>query len=241
MKSMKAIFFLGIILLSASMVLQPAIIANESCSGFVPDQCSSTGGNNNNSWSPGFPVIVQVPGYPLHSPSIGQLIAEGGSFFLQSQGNMNSLLSQVELSEINQADYQQMRDLLYQAIGNMLNASDRYYHLHLISATLPYNEKVIARLVCFNYDDFMREKGLNPVIFNAVKRLLSRGDIRGVYNHLSRSSEALNLLLEELRESIEYNQLPDLETLWRINQEYCRLNLYGQYVAQVFYRVNAMK
>lgn len=240
MKVFKTIIVFSFVLLCATSTLHPLIIANESCTSFTSEDCKTSGNSGGNSADESDNTPVRLEGLN-YSPSMGQLIVESAGFFLSSQSYMASLLNQVEWSEIKGTNYFRMQNTLYYAISNMLNANDRYYYLHRLSEVTPYNEAVVDMLVKFDYDGFMKEKDLNPSIFNEVKALLSRGDVRGVYKQMYKKSVKILNRLEKIRERLDWETLPEISAFWRLNQEYAQFGLYGQYVAEVFFRVNGMQ
>jgi hypothetical protein len=44
-----------------------------------------------------------------------------------------------------------------------------------------------------------------------------------------------------VKERLEANMFPAVSSLWRINQEYAEVELFGQYVAEVFYKLKGSK
>jgi hypothetical protein len=219
---MKQIKIMAILfLLMFVNVSHAAMIANYSCTAF-PDQCATSGDRSN-------------------GITIGEFIIVGGGYFLESHSNLKMLLSRVELSEIRGIDYAQTRDILYRAIDKMERANTIYLGLKNMAEEIDYNPEVVNRLTGFDYNGFRETFALNPTIFKKVEDFLSKGNVRGVYNEIFIETGNILEKLYIVRERLEANMFPAVSNLWRINQEYAEVELFGQYVAEVFYKLKGLK
>jgi hypothetical protein len=174
----------------------------------------------------------------ISSITLRQLIADGGSHFFKSAGHINQFFSLVESSEITGPDYKALQKNLNAAIYYMVQARDTYLQLKNQAAVTPYNQEVIYRLLTFNYDSFQGENGLFPVIFEKVKGLLAAGNVTGIYNEFYSYTGHILDLLYTLKKDIDSEIFPDISNVWKINQKYAEVKLFGQYVAMVFYNLN---
>jgi hypothetical protein len=147
----------------------------------------------------------------------------------------------VELSEIRGIDYAQTRDILYRAIDKMERANTIYLGLKNMAEEIDYNPEVVNRLTGFDYNGFRETFALNPTIFKKVEDFLSKGNVRGVYNEIFIETGNILEKLYIVRERLEANMFPAVSNLWRINQEYAEVELFGQYVAEVFYKLKGLK
>jgi hypothetical protein len=185
--------------------------------------------------------IPQNPGgdgtisLPKASGSIGYLISKGAGFFLKSHSDMLLFLNLIEISEISGLDFVELQKALNSAIDNIEKASETYHQLKSLAAVTPYNQEVIDKLIVFDYDGFEREKGLNAVIFGKVKKILSIGDVREAYNLFYKDLEYLFERIKSLKSTVDSERIPKISELWRINQKYSELQLFGQYLSEVFY------
>lgn len=193
------------------------MIANESCAAY--DGCLPP---------PGSKTIIS-------GSSIGQLIVTGAGHFLQSYSDMMLFCQQIETAETSGADYTSWRAVIDRAIENLAGADDTYKILAETAGATPYNPDVIAKLAAFDYAGFMAAKGLNPAVFVRVVKLLRRGDVTGVYVQLQADCAAILERLTGVRTLVDQGIFPDIESVWRINQEFAQTMLFGQYVAEVFY------
>jgi len=205
-----------------------AMAGNESCNAFsTTDPSCNTGSSN--STTPRLTLSV--------TPTIGGLIAEGGSTLLQSISDFNRFTSLYERSEIDGVDFKLMQAALSDAIANMEKAKAAYRSLKDLAAVTPYNWTIIDRLMGFDYYAFGRERGLIGSIFQKVEQYLTIGDVRGVFREFYIESGRLLELLYSLKRDADAFILPGLSTVWRLNQKVSEFKLFGQYVAEVFYAI----
>jgi hypothetical protein len=108
-------------------------------------------------------------GYRAAGPSIGVLIIDGASYFLQSHSHMLLVLNKVELSELYGPDYPGMQALVKEALDNMQKAGEIYKSLIAAAKETPYNPEVITKLMMFDYEIFRETNGLNKDIFLGLK------------------------------------------------------------------------
>lgn len=208
-----------ILLVCFNATLNAAMFANESCHGFSGEQCTTGGGDRK------------------ANPTIGQLVIESGTYFLKSNSDMLLFLSMIESSEASEPGFKTLQEVINSAIDNMENAKTACYRLKNLAAITPYNQEVISRLIVFNYTNFQNEKGLIPVIFEKVINFLKNGNVRGIYNEFYNNFNDILDVLYDLKKDVDNSNFPELSTMWRINQKYTEVKLFGQYVAEVFYSI----
>ena len=117
----------------------------------------------------------------------------------------------------------------------MEQARNTYLQLKNLAAVTPYNQEVIYKLLTFNYDSFQEENGLFPVIFEKVKGFLATGNVTGIYNEFYTYTGHILDLLYTLKKVVDAEIFPDIANVWKVNQKYSEVKLFGQYVAQIFY------
>lgn len=205
-------------ILVLSLNIQGLMIANESDRGFEGGDPGVNGAASGNSL-------------------IRQYIIEGAGNFLNSYSSVLKLLSKVETSEMYGLNVPEAQELLNTAIHRLENARTAYFNLKNLAAATPYDQTIIEALRHFDYRGFQEEKGLNPFIFKKVKRVLRRGNIRGVYKRLHRDVVVILAQLYGVKESLDNNRFPDISRLWRINQNFSTSITYGQDVAEVFCKI----
>jgi hypothetical protein len=222
MKIIKVVIFAVSIFALFALNIDAAIFANESCGGFG-------GGKSIDPCDPG--------GGKSAIPTIGQLLIEGGGYFLKSHSEIMLFLNKIELSALSGPDYKELQEIINTAINNMESAIDTYYELKSLAEGTPYNQEVIVKLMSFDYLKFQEENGLNPAIFKEVEKFLSAGDIRGIYNEIFLNFGELLEHLNTVKTVIDKDTFPEISILWRLNQKYSEIALFGQYVAEVFYNI----
>jgi len=164
-------------------------------------------------------------------------IVMGGSHFLNSHSYTLLLLSKIEMSDLNGVDYNDLRATLNNAIKHMEGAKEAYTTLYQTAMVTPYNQNVINRLLSFDYVGFQEKRGLNSIIFKDVVEYLSNGDVTGLLGEVLSSTGTILEMLYQVKNTIDMNQIPENSTLWRINQKYFEVLLFGQYAAEMFYAV----
>ncbi|MCP5104631.1 MAG: hypothetical protein GY950_14695 [bacterium] len=165
---------------------------------------------------------------------IGIYIVDGAGFLLNSHSGMTAFLNRVEMAEFNGTDFNELREILYQAAEDMEKAKSAYYNLKNAAAQKTYSQPVITKLSQFDYDGFQTANGLNAGIFGDVKNYLHQGDIRGIYDRFLQQSEAILEQLYIVKASVDSDNIPDISSLWRINGDYSEFILFGQYTSEVF-------
>ncbi len=166
--------------------------------------------------------------------SIGDYIVESAGYFLKSHSDILLFLDRVEMSEINGIDYKEFRTIIYKAIENMEKAKESCFNLKQKADATPYKKSVINLLLSFDYDGFKKERGLNNDIFNDVEKFLGNGNVRGIYGRLLKNTGEILDKLYSIKDSLDGDTFPDILILWRVNQEYSCVMLFGQYSAEVF-------
>ncbi len=171
--------------------------------------------------------------------NIGVYVVNGAGYFLKSQSAALLFLNKIEMSDLEGVDFNDLRAALYEAIAAMELSKNSYNDLKQTADITPYKSSMIAKLKNFDYDGFQKKRGLNSVIFNRVEEYLAHGDVNGLFGEvLSRTGIILDKLYR-LKDTVEKDQLPLNQDLWKLAQEYSELHMGGQYAAQVFYEVTS--
>jgi hypothetical protein len=211
---------ISIIFLVFTVNIHALMIANESDGAYSPPPPSPNGMAS------------------ISSITLRQLIAYGGGHFFKSAGQINQFFCLVESSEITGPDYKTLQKNLNAAIYYMAQARDTYLQLKNLASVTPYNQEVIYKLLTFNYDSFQEENGLFPVIFEKVKGFLAAGNVTGIYCEFYSYTGHILDLLYTLKKDVDSEIFPDISNIWKVNQKYSEVKLFGQYVAMVFYNLN---
>lgn len=166
--------------------------------------------------------------------SIKQYIATGAGYYLDSYSDFVLLLNRVELWDSNAYGYNELQAQVNGALAKLENARNTYTGLIEQTGVTPYNETAIDYLEGLNYKAFMKDNGLNKVIFDEVEGYLSKGNINGVFHRIHTDMENISVKLDTVKRQIEANEFPSIPLLWEINSRYTETLLFGQYAAQVF-------
>ncbi len=168
-------------------------------------------------------------------------IVDGAGYMLNAYSGVGALLRQLEMSEMNGADYDKMREILYGIIEDMERAKYTYYIIKYIMQITPYKKSVIEGLQGFDYDGFREKAGLIPVVFARVKSYLIRGDVRGVFAGIHKNTSVILDQLYALKKTLEADRLPEITSAWQLNQTFTESVLFGQYFSQVLYQLLTVK
>jgi len=190
---------------------------NRSCEVF-PNQCD-TGGEKS----------------AVKGPVLSQLIIDGAGYFLQSNSDYQSFLKKVELSPTYGTNYVEIQNIIDKTIENLELARSIYYEIWQLSMEMEYDPSVLEKLYQFDYPGYQEKNDLFEVIFQKVSTFLKSGDVRGTYKKFYDDAGIILKGLKGIRESVDSNTIPKVSDCWRINQKYFSLELFGQYVAEVFY------
>ena len=164
-------------------------------------------------------------------------IIEGAGYVLDARAAVSTFMNRFEMAELTGTDYAGMREGLSDAIENLEKAKFIYMFIEFLAANTAYNEPVIERLKVFDYDGFQKQWGLYPNVFDRVKGYLSRGDVRGVWAEVSKDIDLLLLRLYALKSSVTTYKLPNVQSVWQLNQVFSDNFFFGQYFAMVMYEV----
>jgi hypothetical protein len=237
---MRWAFFKGTIVLFLVFTLifgghinaDPVYAGNESDCAFTNSCEDDDGTSSGSSTSSGAASSPASTGATL-----GRLIAIGGGHFLQSLSDIHRFLGLIESSEATGADFEAIQEAVNAAILNMEKAQDTYYQLKGLAAITPYNQVVINRLIDFDFEGFQKQTGLLPTIFDQVRAYLAAGDVRGIYQRFYDQTGDLLERLRIIKSAVDGGQFPSLAIAWRLNQKCTEYKLFGQYVAEVFYKI----
>jgi hypothetical protein len=172
--------------------------------------------------------------------SIEDHIVRAASFFLKARKDTDTILRMVELQNIEGISIPKLRELADRAYANAGESMETYRLLIKRAAITPYNTPVIKQLQQFDYNGFMTQHRLNPVIFQKVESLLKNGDITGIFKQKIPALTGIQALLKEVKKDLDQNNIPRLKVLWKLNETLSEMSLSGSYVARIFLHKSAV-
>ena len=175
-----------------------------------------------------------VAGTTAINNPIEYYITLGAGYYLNATSDFQEFLKMVEVQDIEGLDFFALQKKAGSSLLNVQNAAFIYMILVRQAENTPYNEAVITRLKDFDYQSFMLENNLNTVVFADVKGYLQTGDITGLLKKVYNDLVELAAMLKSVNGELALNQLPQLNELWRINETFSRLSLFGSYTARIF-------
>jgi len=210
-------------ILKAFVIYFGLIIIGNFCFSYICFN-GSTGGYNQDTQPPGIQGSI----------SMEILVIEGASYFLKVNANVQTLLNQFECRDLKGIDFLELDRLIKNALYNISYTKLIFKALINFAEVTPYNLYVIEKLNKFDYETFIKERGLNPFIFGTVRNYLVEGDITGTFKHAYINFKEIEQLLLNIQASVLENRLPELEILWRVNELCAEETLFGSYIARIF-------
>jgi uncharacterized protein with ParB-like and HNH nuclease domain len=64
------------------------------------------------------------------------------------------------------------------------------------------------------------------------------GNVTGIYNEFYSYTWHILYLLYTLKKDVDSEIIPEISTVWKVNQKYSEVKLFGQYMAMVFHSIN---
>ena len=177
-----------------------------------------------------------ISGIKSINNSLGWMISEAGTFFIQSCRDYQDFLKFLEKSEYNQVDNNVLLNAIECAVKNIETANSKYYEIFVKSKRLEVNTVVMQMLIEFDYLSFQEKNSLISPIFKEVETFLKSGDLPGVYEKTYIATGDILQRLKYIKSLIEVNSL-DLSKCWEANQLLLKTELFGQYVSQVFFEI----
>ena len=183
------------------------------------------------------------PGEILSAANVGgsmaSYVAEGAGHMLAAHSHTLMFLNRIEVSGIEQVDFNNLTELNSASISSLENARTTWLTVIQKADTMPYNAMTVAKLKSFDYNSFKTERNvkLNNDVYDSAVEYLQNGDTRGLYKKLLTDIDALLIRARAIKDSLEEQRYPVLSKLWELNQLFGNTMLFGQYVAEVFYRI----
>ena len=170
--------------------------------------------------------------------SIEYYIQSGGTYYLEANSQVQTLLKLVEQQEIHGVNYFEMQLKVNRAFYYMQMAKQTYEQLIRKAETTPYNENFLAQLRDFDYDSFMQKNSLNPILFDLVRQYLQNGDITGMFKRTYADVTVMIDLLVNIRDSVYQYGLPGISLFRQLNERQALSSVFGSYAARVFSEIH---
>ncbi len=168
-----------------------------------------------------------------HSISIEYFVNQGTAYYLKSHGDFQYALYFLEKENMDNGIYQeQLKSKIESAIENLANSNIYYSVLYYTVLDMKYDENVVERLKCFDYQGFQTEKNLNPSIFCTAVEYLKNAKMKEFCRSLDDETKGILTTLEKLKLKLE-NGIIDINLFWQVNQKYLETLLLGQIVSMV--------
>jgi hypothetical protein len=170
--------------------------------------------------------------------SIEYYIQAAGTYYLEANSNIQTILKLVEQQEIRGVNYFEMQMVVNRALYYMQMAKQTYWKLILEAEATPYNETALAKLRDFDYESFMEKNSFNPVLFDLVRQYLQNGDITGMFKRTYADVSVMIDLLVNIRDTVSQYRLPSISLFRQLNERQALASVFGSYAARVFSEIN---
>jgi hypothetical protein len=170
--------------------------------------------------------------------SIEYYIMAAGTYYLEANTRVQTLLKLVEQQEIQGIDYSEMQSVVNRALNYMQMARDTYAQLIRKAEAAPYNDVFLAKLKDFDYVSLEAKNSLNPILFDLVRLYLQNGDITGMFKRTYSDVTGMMELLVKIREVVSRYGLPDISLFRQLNEKQALSSVFGSYAARVFSEIH---
>lgn len=166
-------------------------------------------------------------------------IIEAACCFLKSQSDFLLFLHRIEMSDLGSPDFYELRRMIAGAAANMERAKTQYEMLARLADNAPFDPSVISALANFDYTSFQERKvsRVDGTVFNRLKDHLDISDVPSVYRKLVSDTQHLLGKLLQVKSVVDSDTMPHTALLWQLYQSYSETHLFGQYTAEIFYKI----
>jgi len=208
---MKKITILVVIIIILSSFIHGVVFGNWFCSALYPDQCESK-------------TTLDSIGASLN---IGDLQVQAAAAFLSSSSLYQKFLEKFEMNVPEQSMV--LDECIYQ-----INIAEKMFtEVYIQSLKFKLNPQFVLNLKTFNYNYFCYTNELNIVVWAEVEEFLKKGDVFGIMKRIVCKTGQLRNEIEAIRQTMDKGE-PDILTIYKVNQHYAELGLFGQYMSMVF-------
>ena len=170
--------------------------------------------------------------------SIEYYIQAAGTYYLEADSHIQTLLKLVEQQDLQGIYYSAMQSEVKRALYDMQMAKDTYAQLIRKAEVTPYNETVLAKLKDFDYESFVEKNGLNPVLFGLVRQYLQNGDITGMFKCTYTDVTVMIEILIKIQAIVSQYRMPGISLFRQLNEKQALSSVFGSYAARVFSEIN---
>lgn len=207
------------------------ICANGSGDGY--DETGSSTGTSNNTDNNGTSKTTSE----ATGNNIEAYVIEGAGHYLNAQSGVLRLLNRIEMAEISGLNNYEAWILSENILRDLDKAIYTYEILISKAECTPYKEEYIRNLNDFNYELFMRRKGLNSIIYSDVSNYLKAGDITGSYKKIHSHFIEIRAIVYRLHLNFYWSFGVDIELVWQLQEKCDYISSFGRYMAMTFYEI----
>ncbi len=170
----------------------------------------------------------------LAQAEVEPLVVAAAGHFLKTHAIMMRFSNLYELSDRGK-DFKQWQKVLDSAGDNLDKAIAAYMTLYRKALASRYRADTQQRLARFDYSEFKERRKMNGTIFEQVRSHLEGGDTNGVLLKMLKGVVNIQKQMKPIRQAVKNEKMPKLAHVWKVNESFATLHLFGQYVAMVFH------
>lgn len=197
--------------------------------------------------------------------TLAQYIIEGGVNLLASKSRFDTTLQMIEACYLNRFNditvcpsptpqIENIRSNMLCALASIDDSMDSYQSLVSYTRNKDYNKRVLSILAKFKYVTFFSVEicangsdGNQSIYQELYQDYLVPGNIHELYQEILRRIQSLRNQLNQLKNIVDNNDnIPELidqntkvlPLFWRTSQDFAAIHLLGQYVSEVFAKID---
>jgi hypothetical protein len=171
---------------------------------------------------------------------VESFIIDGASYFLQSQADIFLLLNESEIGLKNGFNLEQALPLVDSALVKLTASGENYAQALSLIRAAGLAESWQQKLKTLDYQRLIEVRHLYPEVMKRVAAFLVKGDAVGLYQQMVDNLGEMSANLGKLQESMQKGNLPGMESLRDLYQQYADFMLVGYYASLVFNEVKTL-
>jgi len=156
-------------------------------------------------------------------------VIEGAIQFFVAKAHADLLFAEHERSAKQAFDYEAAGVYVEKAITAMSKAVDEYGKSLSLAKAAGYLPEVTAQFKSFDYEAHRTAFKMENDTLTRVKAYFLQGDIVGAYNQNVENLSEIQVTLEQIKEGLVKQKLPEIDTFCRLLQQFSKAAMFGNY------------
>lgn len=160
---------------------------------------------------------------------IEQDMISAATLYLASKANADLFLMEYERASNSDLDFASALNYAHAALANLEKARAKYARARDLGIKIGYLEYKRQWFQNYNYSKAASDRNMNAVLAAKVSTYLINMDILGIYSENIANVDKIMKTLDEVKGNLEKAQIPPIEVVWRLLNEYSDATLFGNY------------